>query len=46
MLRIPRGKNKGYLSQILQSTLYGNAYYSKRHAVRHNGHGQYKPVAR
>jgi hypothetical protein len=32
---IPRGRTFGYLSQVIQSTLYCNAYYAQRAAVTH-----------
>jgi len=45
-LRIPRGRTRGYLSQLLQSTLYDDAHYAKWPLVRRVATGLYKAKAR
>lgn len=43
LLRVPRGRTRGYLTQLLQSALYQNAFYVDRPSsiVRRIRHGKY-----
>jgi hypothetical protein len=42
LLRVPRGRTRGYLGQLLQSSLYNNSAYSVRPVVVRTGRGKYK----
>ncbi len=42
LLRVPRGRTKGYLGQLLQSSLYNNSQYSPKPVVVRAGNGKYK----
>lgn len=42
LMRIPRGRTHGYLSQLLQSTLYDNAHYAHKPSVYRTTYGRYK----
>lgn len=41
LFEVPRGRTFGYLSQLVQSTLYGDAHYASRPSVSH-GFGGYR----
>lgn len=42
LLRVPRGRTKGYLTQIVQSTLHDNAEYTQVPSVYRPGKGKYR----
>lgn len=46
LLRVPRGRTKSYLVQLLQSQLYNNAHYSTTPIVRRTTYGRYKALSR
>lgn len=42
LLRVPRGRTNGYLSQLIQSRLYNNSAYSDSPLVQRTSPGKYK----
>jgi len=42
LLRVPRGRTVQYVDQLLQSTLYDNAFYAAKPSVYRAQHGRYK----
>lgn len=46
LLRVPRGRTKSYLIQLLQSQLYNNAHYASMPIVRRTTYGRYKALSR
>ena len=43
ILRIPRGRTRNYLTQLIQSELYNNSEYAPCPIVYHVDTGQYEP---
>jgi hypothetical protein len=46
LLRVPRGRTRTYLSQLVQSTLYNESAYGADPAVFRTSRGQYKVRSR
>ena len=42
LLRVPRGRTRGYLSQLVQSILYNDSHYRRHPLVSRPRIGQYK----
>lgn len=42
LLRVPRGRTRGYLSQLLQSVLYNDSHYRRHPLVSRPRIGKYK----
>lgn len=41
LVRVPTGRTKSYVIQIFQSTLYNNAFYSKKPVIKRTTRGKY-----
>jgi hypothetical protein len=41
LVKVPSKRNKSYVIQIFQSTLYNNAFYSKNSIVKRTARGKY-----
>jgi hypothetical protein len=45
LVRVPNGRTKSYVIQIFQSTLYNNAFYSKKPVIKRTTRGKYTTKA-